>query len=494
MQFPDTQFSNQFSNLVIPTLPSLNLSQAEQAMVLRLQNHALRARFQMELAEAYYLGAQIVTNLRIGVPAELEFINPILGWPTLAVDPYVERHAIDCFRLPNGSDADQYLTDIGTANGLDAELPLAITDALSMGRSMWMVGSPLEAGDVPRITVESPLNMTVLWDLRGLEAEAALNAYWQDGRQHADLLMPGKTVTIATDDNGQWKIADRDDHGFDFVPVHRMVNQSRTNDRMGRSAITPALRYEVDSTCRTLLGLEVSREIYSTPGMVLLGAAEKSFQNVDGTPKTAWQTYITSVLGLERDENGELPDFKQKTVYDPAVFTKLVDSAAARVASIVLAPPQDIGLYTEGNPVSAEAQNTSEARRNRRARSQQRGFGVTIGRVMQTAARFDNDGVLPAKYKSVATDWVDVEEVSFAQASLGITQLVAEMVLPPTSDVVLKRLGFNAVDRARLEQDRKREDGRAAAKAIAAAAIPGLVAPPTNQPTNGPANVPAGQQ
>ncbi len=469
----------QFPTWSIPTLPSLSLSDDERKLIERCQREALRCRAEMVLAEAYYLGEQVITNLRIAVPKELEFLRTIVGWAALAVDPYVERHGIDCFRLPNGTDADQYLSDLASANGLDAELPLAITDALSMGHGYWMVGSPIESGGAPRITVESPLNMSVLWDLRGIKAEAALDEYWKDGQRHAALVLPFKTIHIAADEDRQWQVVERDEHGFDFVPVERMANQARTNNRAGRSAISPALRSTIDSTCRTLMGLEVAREIYSAPRMILAGASESDFQKTDGTPKSAWDTYITRVLALERDENGDLPELKQTQAYDPSVFTKLVDNAAARAASIVLAPPQDIGLYTDGNPVSADALNTSEARRNRRARSQQREFGVPIARVMQMAARFDNKGALPDKYASIAVDWLEVEEVSIVAASDAISKQVAAGSVPATSDVTLKRLGYNAVERARLTEDRKAEQGQKTAEMIAAS----LTGAPAELPT-----------
>lgn len=451
----------------IPTLPSLNLSDAEKNTISRLQTEALRCRGDMQLSEAYYLGEQIINNLRIAVPKELEFLRTIVGWGALAVDPYVERHAVDCFRLADGTDADPYLSQLWAQNGLDAELPLAVTDALSMGRAWWLVGSPLERGGAPQITVESPMNLAALWNIRGTEPEAIFHEYWSDGRRHAALLVPNQTVSLATDDKGQWEVVDRDVHDFGFVPAVRMANGARTSDRAGRSAITTALRSTIDGACRTLLGLEVAREIYSVPQMLLLGVTEEAFQKADGTPKSAWETYITHTLALERDENGDLPQIQQKTVYDPATFTKLIENAASRAASIVLAPPQEIGLYTQGNPVSAEAQNTSESRRNRRGLSQQAMFGVPLAKVMQYGAMFDNKGVLPDKFRSIAVDWVGLELLDLNTTADGLTKLISAGSIPATSDVTLKRAGFNAVERARLAQDRKLDDGRQTARMIA---------------------------
>lgn len=462
----------QFPAWSIPALPALSLSESERGLITKLQTEALYARNEMELAEAYYLGEQVINNLQIAVPKELEFLRTIVGWAALAVDPYVERHAIDCFRQVDGTDADPYLTSLWSANGLDAELPLAVTDALSMGRGWWVVGSPLESGGAPQITVESPLNLAAIWNMRGNEPSAVFHEYWSDGRLHAALLVPNETISLATNDNGKWEVVNRDQHDFGFVPVVRMANTPRTNDRGGRSAITTALRSTIDGACRTLLGLEVAREIYSVPQMLLLGVTESAFQNTDGTPKSAWETYITNVLALERDEEGNLPEVKQKTAYDPATFTKLIENAASRAASIVLAPPQEIGLYTQGNPVSADAQNTSESRRNRRARAQQAMFGVPLVKVMQYATMFDNKGTLPDEFRTIEADWRSVEELDFTKAADGITKLVASKVIPATSDVTLKRAGFNAVERARLAQDRKLEDGRDVARTIAQSLIP----------------------
>lgn len=464
----------QFSTLSIPTLPSLELSEDEKALLQTLQSKGRADRAEMELSEAYYLGTQIVLNLRIAVPPEVEqVIRTIVGWAALGVDPYVERHSIDCWRLADGTDADEYLTSIADANGLDAELPVALTDALSLGRAYWMVGSPIEPGGVPRITVESPLNTSVLWDLAGRSARAVLSEYRdeQDDKR-AVAMVPGKTLTIATNDRGEWVLVDRDNHDFDFVPLVRQPNRARASNRAGRSAITPALRSAIDSTCRTLLGLEVAREIYSAPRMILAGASEKDFQKPDGTPKKAWDTYISRVLGLERDDEGNVPELKQLTVYDPATFTKLVDNAAARAASEVLAPPQDIGLYSEGNPVSSEAWDAMEKRRNRRARSQQREAGVPLAEVMKMAVRFDNKGELPVEYRRLMVDWEPVDDPGIAVVSDAVTKQIAAGSVPATSDVTLKKLGWNAVERRRLEQDRRLDDGRQTARMLAESLTP----------------------
>lgn len=474
-----------FPRSTIPTLPLLGLSEDEQRLIQTLQSRGIADRAEMAITEAYYLGLQIIANLQIAVPPELEFLRTLVGWPAMAVDPYVERLQADCFRLTRATDGDQTLMDIMDANGFASEQSLAYTDALAMRRAYWMLGSPTESGAAPVITVESPLNMSVLWDMQGREPRAAMQEYFaEDGTRRGAVLVPGKTIQLGTDDNGQWVVADRDEHDFDFVPVVQMANRARSNNRGGRSEISNALMSIVDSACRTLLGLEVAREIYSTPQKAILGATEDAFVKSDGSTASVMETYVTKVLGLERDENGDLPELFQWQAYDPAVFTKLIEMYAAQASGIVAATPQDLGLYTDGNPASADQVVAMESRRDRRAIRMQNEFGTPLVRVGQMAMRFENNGRLPTEYERLAVDWNPVTMDTPVATSDAVTKEISAGSVPPTSDVVLKRLGYSAVERARLEQDRKREDGRQAARAIAESLIP-PTAPPAPEVDGG---------
>lgn len=458
-----------FSTTVIPTLPSLSLDASEQALIQQLRGQYQRDASTMALCEQYYKGEQAIKNLRIAVPKELEgHLRTLVGWAAMAVDPYVERLNVDCFRQVNATDGDEYLMAMMDANNFASEQSLAYTDALSMGPAYWVVGSPATRGDAPVVTVESPLNTAVLWDLRGTSPRAMMQEYWaEDGRRRGALLVPGKTVHLAQNDAGEWVVSSRDDHGFDFVPVVRMANRPRTNNRSGSSEITPALQSIIDDACRTLLALGVAREIYSTPQKAILGATEAAFQKADGTLATTQETYMTKVLGLERDEEGNLPELHQFTAYDPSVFTKILDWFASSAAGLVAAMPQDLGLYTQGNPASADAGLVADDRRNRRAKRMQRNFSGSLISVAQMAVRFDNNGALPAEYERLAVDWSPVEMHAPALVSAAVALEIEWGAIPATSDVTLKRLGYSAVDRVRLAQDRKREDGRQVAKALA---------------------------
>lgn len=467
-----------FSRFTTPTLPSLSLSPAEVGLIQELQAVARLGKPRLELSEAYYLGEQVVENLRIAIPKELEFIRPSLGWAAQAVDPYVERLHADGIRLPNATDSDSDLSAMLDANSFGALQSLAFTDALSMRAAYWCAGSPVEKGDPPLLTVESPLNVAVLWDLRGTSARAVWMEYRDEvGAIRAALMAPRLTIQLATNDKGEWVIVDRDEHGFDFVPIVRMANRPRTHALDGRSEISTPLRYLIQNACRTMLGLEVSREFYSVPQKVILGATEADFQSADGTTKSAWETYVSVVLALERDEDGNLPELQQVVPYDPATFTKVLDWLASSAGGILAAPAQDLGLYTQGNPASAEAVVAGEARRDRRARKMQHQFGPDLIKVAQMLARFENNGTLPEKYRRLAIDWSPVEAANPGVTSDAVSKEITAGAIPATSDVTLKRLGYSRIDRVRLAQDRAADDARNMALALAQGLLPKQGAP-----------------
>ena len=447
----------------IPSLPLLSLSESELSLIKELQARARVDRADIEVEQGFYEGSFLVPNLRIAIPDELwQRLRILVGWGRVAVDPYVERLSCEGFRLPGGTDVDRRLGEMWDANGLASEQALAFTDALSMRRAYWMVGTDPDGSDMPRITAESPLNMTVLWDTSGRRARAAMQAYKFGNEERAAVMTPGQTITLAKDDRGHWNVMGRDRHDFGYVPVVRMANDPRTYNREGYSNITPELQTLIVTACQREVELAVASNLYSTPRLLLLGAALSAFQDASGNAVDAWKSYISLINVLEADEEGNLPEVKQLQTYDPSTYTKVIDHLASQAAGILAAVPQDLGLYTEGNPTSMEAYQVAESRRDRRAALKQRTFGVALAEVMQLGMRFQNNGSLPREFERIAVDWADMRMQSPAIISDAIGKQVAAGSVPPRSDVTLRRLGYGPVERAQMEQDWVEEDRRAA--------------------------------
>lgn len=442
----------------IPVPSGLGLSDDQRQTITHLQQSFDLYLPAMYRVNSYYTGEQPIRNLGISIPPELSALKTLTSWCRKPIDPVVDRMSVDCFRFNGQTHPDPDLEAAWIDSECDATQSIGYTEALVLGRGYVVVGAPVEAGGSPRITFDSPFSLTAAWDPRSGTCTAAVQSYWEGRRRMASIMLPNDTWVMAMDDEHEsWDLVNHDGHNFGRVPVHRMVNSPRANQRDGVSEITPELMSITDAACRALQRLEVASEFYSLPQKVILGAAEADFVNADGSPKSGWSTYMSSLVALERDEEGNLPDIKQFNAYDPAVYTKVVDMYAAMAASTTSAPPQEFGLYTQGNPTSAEAWDMINQSRNKRADRKKAAFAGALRGAMRDVIRFNNKGVLPDSAQRVVVEWDPSEAFSLAVASDSLLKQNSAGFIPSESDVVLKRLGWSVRERDVLRTDLERD-------------------------------------
>jgi hypothetical protein len=214
-----------------------------------------------------------------------------------------------------------------------------------------------------------------------------------------------------------------------------------------------------DAACRTLQGLEVAREFYSAPQRYILGASESDFQNPDGTPKTAWQTYMGRILALEADDEGNPPVVGQFQAYDPSTFTKVIESLARNMSALTGLPPHKLGFQSD-NPASADAIRSSENSLQKKAERKTRIFGSPWCDLMRLALLV-RDGGIPRGMQGMAAVWSDTATPTPAQSTDALSKQIAAKMIPPRSDVALARAGYNANERKQLAQDWEEEAARA---------------------------------
>lgn len=441
-------------------LPLISISEAERSTVARLTSRIDSKRFHLELRDAYYRGTVRIQDLGISIPPQMRNLHTAIGWPRVAVEALDRRLNVDGFRYPDSNDVDESLQEIWLANDMDAEHTLGNLDALVFGAGYASVGSPESGPNVidtpPLITVESPLDIAVEWDARTRQMTAALRVFDFEGSKQATLYLPMQTVSLVMSAGG-WTVTDRDVHNIGRVLIERIANRARSYDRDGGSEITPELMSLTDTGCRTLLGLTVAGEFYSAPQRYMLGAQESAFQNADGTPKSAWETYIGRIVALEANEDGVLPQVGTFQAYDPSVFTKVLDNLAQRVSAITGVPQHALGFNTT-NPTSADAIRSSEMELTRRADNKTVMFGKSWRNVMKLALLV-RDGQLPADAEKIQTVWSSTATPTIASTSDAIFKQVTMGYLPATSDVTGEKLGYSAMERARIEADRKTDAG-----------------------------------
>ncbi|MET7752318.1 phage portal protein [Micromonospora sp. NPDC005367] len=444
-----------------------DLKPDETLIAQRLGSRLFERQGELDLSRHYYDGMQPVTNLGISTPPELRKLRAIFGWCQSGVNAIDERLTVNGFRLPNSPAVDESLWDIWQANNLDADAPLVHLDSLIYGSAYVIVG-PGDDG-YPLITAESPRNMIAVTDTRKRKTKAAYQTYLDTdptsetyGRQLATLYTLNATVHMVDQGAKGWTVIDRDDHGFGEVPVVPFLNRQSTGTRHGRSEITDAWRNTVDRACRTAVAMEIAREYYAIPQRYILGAVESAFQKADGTGANVWEVLQGMILALEADKNGNLPQVGTFATGDPSNFTKLLDLDVHMMAGLTGLPPHYLGIYSEGNPSSADAIRLSDFRLEKAADRKSVIFGDCWERVMRLAVRVDTNGAeVSDDMRKMETDWAPRGIPTPAATTDSVTKQVAAEILPADSDVTLTKLGYTATERARIAADRQRAQGRA---------------------------------
>jgi hypothetical protein len=454
---------------IAPALPLVGLSEDEARAANALTMRLFNVKPYLELRGLYYDGLQKMQDLGISIPPSLAGLRTVMGWPQVGIDALDERCIVEGFRYDGDTDADTDLLDLWLANNMPLESSLGQLDAFVYGRAYVIVG-PGDDPALPLMTVESPLNMTAVWDARLRKVTAAIQLYLNTdfssdlyNREVCALYLPGKTIHMAREvtaggSYGPWEIVTRDNHGFPDPPVLRLANRQRTTNREGASEITPSWMNLTDSACRTLLGMEVGREFHAAPRRYVLGASEENFKKADGTPISAWDTYIGKIWGLERDEEGNLPTVGQFAPSDPSVYTKLLDAYRQDMAAIMGLPAHYLGVASQGNPASADAIRADEARLIKRAERKHLGFGQTWTDALRMALLI-RDGSLPDDAHRIQCDWQDPATPTPGATTDALQKQIAAGMVSPTSDVVLRKAGYTPLERAQLAIDRKNDGG-----------------------------------
>ncbi|MFF3998527.1 phage portal protein [Streptomyces cyaneofuscatus] len=458
----------------IPELPLLHLSDDEIALVQLLRADMMRDRWALQLRDAYFNGEQLVRDLGISIPPQLKGLHTVIGWPRVGVESLEERLDLEAFRWADGRGSSE-LSEIAEANDLFDESSLAHLDALVYGREYLAVGSGGCGTDdcPPLITAESPLDMTLMWDARSRMGTAALrecaaDTFIESGPEERMLVLylPDQTVMCLPSESGGWEVVDRDIHRLGVVPVVRMANRQRTADRVGKSEITPEVMSITDAACRRLMGMEVAAEFFGAPQRYILGASESAFQDAEGNPLDAWATYIGRVLGLERDEDGNVPTVGQFAAHDPTGMTRIIDLYARIMSSQFGLPPHMLG-YTTDNPASADAIRSTEAKLVKRSERRIRRFGRAWQDAMRLAL-WVRDGEPPEASRRIETVWRNPATPTVAAQADATVKLVAAGILPADSDVTLEMAGLSEGQRQRVRADRQRARGTAVLDRLAA--------------------------
>lgn len=434
---------------------------------------------------ALYEGSNKVRHLDIAVPpGPLQDIKVVAGWGGSAIDIINERLGWDEWVSPGDLLG---LDTVFEDNHLEDVIDKTTIDSLTCGTGFVIVGTGDPDNLEPEIlvTAASPADCTILWDYRARRGLAALDRTVNDrGTVVAETLylsqqaIPGQvaqTIQLARNSDGRMVIIDRNEHDMPFIPVTRMPNRGRTHKEWGRSELTPAVRYFNDAAVRTLLGMEINREFYTTPQRWLMGADESAFEDEDGRKVSAWESVIGKMLAIPRarveneetglEEWGDTPTVGQFTAAPPTPYIEQVRFYSQEFGREIGVPASYLGFITE-NPASADAIRAGEQRLTARTKRRMRGLTMPWRQVARNVVMVrDGEAKMTAALdtlRKITPNWSDPSVTTPTAAVDEAIKLTSgdNPIVPPHSRVLLERIGMSKPQIQRIEEDRRKDRQR----------------------------------
>jgi hypothetical protein len=442
------------------------------------------------LRASYYDGKRAIRQVGTVIPPQYYRLALALGWSAKAVDALSRRCNLDGLIWPDGDLDSIGFREIWNGNRMRTEMSSSTASSLLHGVSFLVnTRGDESAGEVAGlIHVKDAMSATGDWNARTRRLDNLLSVTSRDMESKVDglaLYLHDLTITAEKAD-GVWSV-DRSEHTWG-VPAEPVVYKPEVRKPFGHSRISPVTMSMHDQGLRTLIRTEGHADVFSFPQMVLLGADESIFKNADGTLKASWQVVLGRVFGIPDDDEAANPraDVKQFQASSPQPHIDLFTQQAKTFAGEHDIPVSSLGVQAETNSTTEDGSNNAE--RNLIAEAE----GATdewsppiLMATMRAMAMASGLSEIPAEWMSIDSKWRSPAFLSrAAQADAGAKQIGSVPWLAET-EVGLELLGLDDQQIQRALNERRRNGGSAALRAITDAAEAGRPAVSVDAVTSG---------
>lgn len=402
----------------------------------------IRARSEYTRLDRYYDGIHRLQQLQLAIPTELEQFVVFVNWCRKAVDSVENRLDVLGFRLPGTSSADEELQERWDYNNMTTEIVMGFIDTLALSAGYMTVGGNDEDPEFPIITVDSPTEMTHIYNPRTRRLDSAFRLYNPGDfgtDQSATLYLPDETYWLERDGSGHWYVEDYDEHRLGRVPVEVMINRPRTHKHRGWKIPGISQMHDVipivDAAARALTNAQVAQETHAVPQRGVLGATKGDFVDEAGNAIPAWEAYFGAVWALS-SKDAKTFQFDSS---DMKNFETIVNLYARQASSVTGLPPNYFGLVSD-DAASDAAIRSRETQLVKYAERQQSNLARPIRGVAQIVDRIVTGDWRP-EMRNLEVVWQDAGTPTKAQVTDAAVKLKESDVL--TREDVWEELNYS---------------------------------------------------
>lgn len=354
------------------------------------------------------------------IPAQLkEAYKSTLGWCAKAVDSLADRLIFDGFKDDNFN-----MWEIFQLNNPDILFDSAITGALISSCDFIYISA--DEDNFPRLQVIDGGNATGIIDpITNMltEGYAVLERDEFDVPIVEAYFIAGRTDIISYKNRGV--ITETFTNKAPYALLVPIIYRPDSVRPFGHSRISRACMDLVDKARFTLTRGEITSEFYSFPQKYILG------MNPDAEPLEKWQATISTMLRIDKDEDGQSPSVGQFQTSSVSPHIEQLRMYAANFGGETGLTLDDLGFAT-GNPASAEAIKAAHENLRLTARKAQRTFGTGFLNVgfLACCLRDDMEYARNQIYKTTAK-WLPIFEPDAAMlSSIGDGAIKVNQAIP----------------------------------------------------------------
>lgn len=405
------------------TIPTASvLSDDEKATVNRIAAQVRVNAPKLSVWDRYYDAEQRLKHIGLAIPAEARIFETIINIPRMAVTEPVLRQRLKAFyRAGDSTKIDTTLQKSWESNNLPSESSVCHTEERIYGRSFVAVGKHPDEGELPLITVESPLEIGVEVDRRRRRMSAAMRVYRDcvEKVTRGTLYLPDSTLYLVRGRRG-WELDDtvgfgRDDHELGAVPMVMFLNARRAGRYEGRSEMADVVT-KTDAIARMITNTLIGGETHALPARWIAGASQDDFVDEDNKPIPVWESYFTAIRAI-KDANAKFGEWKAGDLEN---LTKAVDKLLVWCSVELGLPTRYVG-ETSVNPAAEGAIRADESRLINRTSDKNRHDGDSWAWVMGLEERIRTGEW--GERNSIRALWHDPGTATLAEAADAATKL-----------------------------------------------------------------------
>ena len=328
------------------------------------------------------------------IPDELSGICEVVGWPRKAIDVRAERSNFEGYVFDGGTNAT--MDAIVRENRMVSECGLATADALQFGPAFWTVMKGGRSGAIVRHF--DAMQATALWDFDQNRIKCGIVCNQIDRYGNAlkyTLHFPELVVVVQRKTARAPWASSLIKNSLGRPMMEPMVYRRDTRYPFGHSCITPEVISITQKAKRDVFNMDLAAAIYAFPQVWLLGVEPGTFAGetvrvdtdsameqeasswggsdtsepsvtspgddyVEIRPgqfvkrKTRFETYMSRVVSIGRDANGDLPQLHQLSAADVGNLTLMFENDAQRFSGSTNVPLGQLGVLSH-NYTSSDA-------------------------------------------------------------------------------------------------------------------------------------------